>query len=252
MTYQIAIPSYHRHDRIGRLTLSVLAAGGVDMSRVDVWVASEDEMRLYRPVVEPFGAALRCHGLGPGIGVTRNAIALAYEPGTRLLELDDDIQMIVQAVGDGPVLVRAERLHDWIEKGFAVADGLLWCLYPAANAFYMSPNRYRRTGLWYAEGAWFGFTVAPRDDNEHQMVGCDHGEDFERSIKHFLHDGAVARLDMLAVRSRYWVEPGGLQDCRTPDNVRAGVDYVCRTYPGFAKSFTTKQGRLNIRLRKFT
>lgn len=248
MSYQIAIPSYHRSDRIGRLTLHVLAQGGVDMRRVDVWVASEEEGTLYRPIVEAYGANVVVHGLGPGIGATRNAIAQGYAPGTRLLELDDDIHALNQAV-DSKTLVPVSEIHGWIEKGFELADGKLWCLYPSCNPYYMHPKRIRYGGLWYAEGAWFGFTVAPRHDNEHQMVACDHGEDFERSIKYFLHDGGIVRLDMLAVRSRYWVEPGGLQDTRTPENVRAGVDYVCRTYPGLAKAFVTKAGRLNIRLK---
>jgi hypothetical protein len=251
MTYRIAIPSYHRADRIDRLTLKVLAEGGVDMSRVDVWVASEEERTLYRPVVEPFGARVRSHGLGPGLGRTRNVIADAYPAGTQLLELDDDIRMLCQAV-DAKKLVPVTDIHRWIEKGFEIADGLLWCIYPAANAFYMSPTTIRTTGLWYAEGAWFGYTVAPESDRAHQRVLTDHAEDFERSIKFFQHDGAVRRLDMLTVRTAFWTEPGGMQDTRTKDNISAGIEHVCGTYPGYAKSFTTKQGRLNIRLRSFT
>jgi hypothetical protein len=247
VSYRIAIPSYHRADRIGNLTLSVLARGGVDMRRVDVWVASEEESAQYRPVVERFGASVVCHGLGPGLGRTRNAIADAYPTGTQLLELDDDIRMIVQAV-DQKTLVPVDQIHGWIERGFALANGLLWCIYPAANPYYMSPRGYRNGGLWYAEGAWFGYTVAPERDREHQRVYTDHAEDFERSIRFFQHDGGICRLDMLAARTAFWTEPGGMQDTRTADNIEAGIDYVLRTYPGMARRMMTAAGRPNLRL----
>lgn len=251
MTYQIAIPSYHRADRIGRLTLAVLRGGGVDMSRVDVWVASEEERALYEPVVAESGANLVVHGLGPGLARTRNAIANGYPSGTRLLQLDDDIRAVVQAV-DKKTLIPTDQIHGWIEKGFELANGLLWCVYPAANAFYMNPSGYRSRGLWYAEGAWFGYTVADPDNREYQLVHTDHAEDFERSIRFFQHDGAICRLDMLAVRTAFWTEPGGMQDTRTPENIQAGIDYVLAAYPGFAKARVTADGRPNLRLRNFS
>ena len=138
-----------------------------------------------------------------------------------------------------------------IERGFAVADGKLWCVAPVPNPYFMRPGRVRTGGLWYAEGAVFGYTVAAPDDIEHQLVSIDHGEDFERSLKFFLHDGAIARLDDIAVRSRYWVEPGGLQEVRTPENVRAGLEYLVRTYPGLATLKITAAGRPNLRLKRF-
>lgn len=250
MSYQIAIPSYHRSDRIGRLTLHVLAQGGVDMRRVDVWVASEEEGTLYRPIVEAHGANVVVHGLGPGLGRTRNAIADAYPAGTRLLELDDDIRMLCQAV-DKKTMVPTEHVHEWIEQGFDIADGLLWCVYPAANPFYMHPSGVRRGGLWYAEGAWFGYTV-PDGDREWTHVHTDHAEDFERSIRFFQHDGGIARLDMLAVRTAFWTEPGGMQDTRTTDNIEAGISHILRTYPGWARRTTTAAGRPNLRLARIT
>lgn len=250
MTYRIAIPSYHRAERIGKLTLSVLRDGRVDMSRVDVWVASEEERAAYAPVVAEFGANLIVHGLGPGLAKTRNAIADAYPAGTQLLELDDDIRTVVQAV-DKKNLIPTNEIHGWIEKGFELAAGLLWCVYPAANAFYMNPSGYRSRGLWYAEGAWFGYTVAPEVDRAHQYVMTDHAEDFERSIRFFQHDGAVVRLDMLACRTAFWTEPGGMQDTRTDANIEAGIQHVLDAYPGFATRRTTAEGRPNLRLRSF-
>jgi hypothetical protein len=250
VTYRVAIPSYHRADRIGRLTLTTLFDGGVDMSRVDVWVASEEEARRYRGEVEAgFGANVIVHGLGPGLGRTRNAIADAYPAGTRLLQLDDDIRMIVQAVNSKNLIPLPNgALHGWIERGFALANGLLWCIYPAANPYYMAPRGYRNGGLWYAEGAWFGYTVAPENDRAHQYVYTDHAEDFERSIRFFQHDGAMCRLDMLAARTAFWTEPGGMQDTRTTDNIEAGIEYVLRTYPGMARRTVTAAGRPNLRL----
>ena len=131
MRYEVAIPSYRRADRIGTLTIPLLLAGGVDPARITVWVADRADLVAYAPV-QNLGVRLLSHEHGKGVMYARNAIATSYPPGTRLMCFDDDIRAFVRAV-DSKTLVPLEDIHGMIERGFAVADGKLWCVAPVPN-----------------------------------------------------------------------------------------------------------------------
>lgn len=243
MTYQVAIPSYHRPRRIAETTLPLLQRGGVDMSRVTVFLTDGEELEAYRPTIEQFGiAAVVGHDIG--MAAAANHIARHYPVGTRLVRIDDDVSTIVRRVDDKTV-TEVENIPALFELGFREALGTLWCVYPVANPFYMA-DRVRRSGLWYAEGCLFGYEVTR---GEHELVTVDHGEDYERSLRFFTALGAVTRLDGYSFRSKFWEEPGGMQETRTPENILAGLASIVRRYPNLARLYYNAAGRPNLRLK---
>lgn len=241
--YQIAIPSYRRPERIGTATLPLLARSGVDMNRVTVFLADDDEVAAYRTVLADYGVRY-VSGHGVGVGNARNAVARHYPTGTRLVSIDDDVTRIVRRVND-KTLADVDSIPEIIETGFAYAGDALWCLYPSANPYYMA-DRIRLSGLWYAEGCFFGYVVKGK---RHEIVHTDHGEDYERSLRFFEARGAIVRLDNYSFVSRFWEEPGGLQETRTPDNVEAGLAYIHRKWPHLTRRYTDAKGRPNLRLK---
>lgn len=241
--YQIAIPSYRRPERIGSATLPLLARSGVDMSRVTVFLADDDEVAAYRTVLADYGVRY-VSGHGPGLAAARNAIARRYPVGTRLVQIDDDVTRFVRRVND-KTLADVSSIPEIIETGFAYAGDTLWCVYPSANPFYMA-DRIRTSGLWYAEGCFFAYVVKGK---RHELVHVDHAEDYERSLRFFDARGAITRLDNYSFVSRFWEEPGGLSDIRTPDNVEAGLAYVHNTWPHLTRRYTDAKGRPNLRLK---
>src|SRR5690349_14006381 len=240
---QIAIPSYHRPRRIAEATLPLLRDGGVDMTTVTVFLTDETELADYRPAIEAFGINVEV-GHGVGTAAAHNHIARHYPVGTSLVQIDDDVTQIVQRQ-DEKTLVDVRDLPALFDLAFHEACVTLWCVYPAANPFYMA-DRVRRSGLWYAEGCLFGYEVS---GGEHEICHVDHGDDYERSIRFFLALGAITRLDNYSFKSKFWKEPGGLQDVRTPENVMAGLTYITDRWPHLAKLYYNAAGRPNLRLK---
>ena len=242
--YRIAIPSYRRPDRIGTATLPLLARSGVDLDRVTVFLADEDEADAYASTLADYPAVHVVAGHGPGLAAARNAIARHYPVGTPLVQIDDDVTRFVRRVDD-KTLADVDDLEAVIRLGFDLAGDTLWCVDPSANPFYMG-DRARTSGLWYAEGCFFAYVVQGR---QHELVVNDHAEDYERSLRFFEARGAVTRLDNYSFVSRFWEEPGGLTEIRTPSNVEASLAHVHGNWPHLTRRYTDAKGRPNLRLK---
>lgn len=241
MEYRIAIPSYHRHERIGQATLPLLAGAKVDMERVTVFLTDEQEQNRYRPVLRKYGVRAEV-GHGLGTAAAHNHIANFYPTATPLVQIDDDVTRFARRV-DEKTTADVEDLPAIIQEGFAAAGDTLWCIYPVLNPYFMRPRV--RGGLLYALGSFFAYVV---QNKPHELCTVDHGDDYERSIRFFEARGAITRLDYYAVQSRYWKEPGGLQDIRTPANIEAGLRYITDKWPHLTRMKYNAAGQPNLRL----
>ena len=240
--YRVAIPSYHRPDRIAQATLPLLKGAGVDMERVVVFLADEQEYDAYQPALRKFGVAANV-GHGVTLRAARAAIGDAYPVGTPLVQIDDDVTRFVRRV-DAKTAVDVTDLPAVFEEGFAAAHGTLWGVYQVPNPFYMGDRV--RAGLWFIDGTFFGYTVRGK---AHEVPTLDHGEDYERSLAFFDAMGAVVRLDMYAFKGRIWDEPGGMQDTRTPAGVEEGIAAVEARWPHLVRRHYDKAGRPNLRFK---
>ena len=246
--YQIAIPSYKRPQRIAETALAYLDSTNIDMSRVTVFLADEEESEAYRKTLERFPGVRTAVGCGKGLANARNAINDHYPAGTRLMEIDDDVLRIWEKTGeDGSnEMKHCTDLEALIAKAFDAANGTLWCIYPNKNPFFMKRDKIRTSGLWYAEGAVFGYVVQHRP---YEYVDLDHGEDYLRSLQFFEAHGAVTRIDGYGAQSRYWDEPGGLQEIRTPELISQSLKEIEARYPHLTTLYYDKKGRPNLRLK---
>lgn len=225
----LAIPSRGRSDRIADLTLAAIRDAGCPVDNVEVWVRP-DQAADYRTALAGTTVTVRAEAPEGGLREVRNAIARAYPVGTRLLQMDDDIRRFVsQDEGDKrpPDLVGALR-YAWLEAKRQRVG--LFGLYPVANPYFM--KRRTRLGLTFIDGTIFGYTVT---GDPCELLTVDDKEDFERSILFFLRDGAAMRLEWLSFRSRFYTEPGGMQDYRTPEWTKAGADALHGAYPDLTR-----------------
>lgn len=239
----VAIPTSNRVDRLRDSTLPLLLNGGVPARLITLFVPDAQQAMEYTLAVGHLGVEIQ-YGHGVGMREARNAIARAYPTGTRLVQIDDDIRGIF-SYGDPKTLDPVLNVDALFSRLASEAEGKLWCVYPVPNPFFMHPDRVRR-GLWYAEGCLFGYTV--RND-ETELVTVDDKEDFERSIRFYLRDGEVVRYDSVTFRTRYYSEPGGMQDYRTPDTIRRGAQTLEELYPGLATARLAKSGRWEVKLK---
>lgn len=239
----VAIPTSNRIDRLRDSTLPLLINGGVPPEIITLFVPDAGQAAEYMAAFGHTGVQIQ-YGHGRGMREARNAIASAYPTGTRLVQIDDDIRGIFRYV-DEKTLAPAASVDELFSECSAEAAGSLWCVYPVPNPFFMKLGRIRR-GLWYAEGCLFGYTVR---NEEHEYVDLDDKEDFERSIRFFLRDGEVVRFDDITFRTRYYSEPGGMQDYRTPDTIRRGAQTLAELYPDLAEARLAKSGRWEVKLK---
>jgi hypothetical protein len=227
----LAIPSTGRADRIEGMTLTALQEAGCPLDNVEVWVKPNEE-GAYRHLP----VRVRPDAPPGGLREARNAIATAYPTGTRLLQMDDDIQRFVAHDDAGPPDLAGALTYAWITaKRHRIG---LFGIYPVPNPYFM--KRRTRVGLNYIEGAVFGFTVT---GHPAEQVTLDDKEDFERSLRFYLRDRATLRMEWLSFRSNFYTEPGGMQDYRTDDTIREGAEALRARYPDLTRPITRSKSR---------
>jgi hypothetical protein len=105
-----------------------------------------------------------------------------------------------------------------------------------------------RVGLYYIGGGLFGHTVRG-DDAE--LVTLDDKEDYERTLRFFIRDGAVVRLDWATWNTTGYGGEGGMQSTRTEERIRASAEWLAARYPELASlNLTKKSGKAEVRLRR--
>lgn len=250
MMYQVAVPSRSRPDLIVSCTLPVLTAARVPQGRITIWVLPDEQGR-YQDTVLPLYPQVRVrpHDGDPagGLRAARLAIQPQYPAGTRLVQADDDIRAI-EYLSDG-ALHTVPDLDAIIDAGFRAADQnrvSLWGIYPARNAYFMRHRCY--LGLRLVVGTFFGMTL--RHDTAEQL-DFDEKEDYERSIRHFLRDGAVLRADHLTVKTRFYTEPGGMQVYRDAAYQRSGTERLVARWPALLRLRESKgKGTAEVQFRR--
>lgn len=246
----VVVPSYRRPGCLVKKTLPLLLSRGVAPANVTVVVADRAEAADYAKAMHDAlggtAAAIRLEVAVPGMAAVRNWIADTFRG--PVVQIDDDVSDVMRW-RDPKHLDPVEHLPALFEEGFdlaAQAGAGLWGIYPVPNPYFMRPRV--RTDLTYIEGGFWGavLTGAP-----HQRVTLDDKEDYERSLRYYLADGSVVRIEWWTFRANYYTEPGGMQEERTPERVDASARELVRRYPELASVNTSKKSRsfTEVRLR---
>jgi hypothetical protein len=245
----VAVPSYRREHICRDRTLKLLASLRVPKERITLFVADEDEASRYSKTIP----RTLCGDIviaQPGMGAVRRYISNYYPASAEVLNVDDDITGFYRKLHDKRYQpLDAVDFHTMIKLGFwscREIDARLWGIYPVLNPLFMKLRI--NVGLIYIVGAFWGCI------NSHDArltVTLDDKEDFERTIKHFIVDGAVVRLEAYSLRTSYYTTPGGMQETRTTERVTSSAKWLAQRYPELCRLNTAKKsGRTEIRLLK--
>ena len=245
--YKIAIPSYKRPETIKKKTLKVLESYNIDPSKITVFVADESEYEAYKFSLKDTPYQNIVVGV-PTIGAQRNFIERWYPEGTRLMMFDDDVEEVQKKISEQK-LGRIENLEEEIIfKGFKECEKVgakTFGIYAASNAYFMKDRIY--TKLCYIIASMFGVIVEHSDD---LVRVTNHGEDYEYSIRQYIRNGSVVRLDNYTVKSNYYKEDGGLQTIRTKEYVHASISKIAEMYPDLCTMYIRETtGMAELRLK---
>jgi hypothetical protein len=253
--YSVAIPSYKRPETIKKKTLKVLEGHNIDPSKITVFVANDEEMDVYHNslVKSDYANTIKLIKGVPTIGAQRNFIERWYPEGTKLMMFDDDVEEVQRKISEqklGPIDNLEQEI---IARGFEECEKVgakTFGIYAASNAYFMKDRVY--TKLCYIIASMFG-VIVEHDDFLARVT--NHGEDYEYSIRQFIKNGAVARLDNYTVKSNYYKEDGGLQTIRTKEYVKTSIEKIVEMFPDMCTMYireTTGHAELRLKDQRVT
>jgi len=285
--YVIAIPSYNRPDKIQQNTLAVLKKHNINPTHITIFVANQDQYNIYKNAIP----ANLYNNIVIGLETLknqRNFINDYYPEGKHIVEMDDDIKSIVQLIiteksgkslkslvashmekagmsrtgGKSGMSGKAKSkkkiykftkpiadLDGFIKNAFKICANeniYLWGVYPLANPYYMTDKITK--DLRFIVGPMWGMINRHRSDLK---LTVDEKENSERTLQHWVADGAVLRFNNVAIATNYYKNKGGMQSEGKDRKQEAlkSVYYLHQLYPDLTTiSLTKKSGMAEIKL----
>lgn len=245
--YKLIIPSYKRQDQLQDKTLKVLDRYNINPDNVIIFVANEEEEKIYKE-------ALRNNKYNnvqlavPTIGAARNFIEQKYfNEGQYVVSLDDDLTGIYKMI-DKKTLKEVDSFEDeLIFKGYDLMKengSKCWGIYAASNPFFMSHSV--TTDLCYIIASCYGFIV---EHNEFLERKTNHGEDYEYSIRQYIHNGSLLRFNNYTVKTKYF-GTGGLEEYRNNKYIYDSIRKIEKMFPKHCKLYFRKNGRAELKMKK--
>jgi len=244
----VVIPSYNRVDTLKEKTLALLQAYKIPASKIYVFVANEEQEKLYK---EGLGKSVGHIVVGvKGLAEVRNFIFDYFPKGKPLVCMDDDIREIIEY---DPTTKRHERvlkdLEAVFDRGFeecekSVPKARLWGVYPSPNGYFMKPTV--TTNLRFIIGSFWGCF---NPGSEVKLALGSEKEDYQRTLQFWEADGAVVRLNFVSPKTAYYKEPGGMQEGDRLGKQRKTVKAMLKKWPQHIKmNPRRKSGYPEIRL----
>lgn len=284
MSYVIAIPSYQRYSILEQKTLSMLNKYNIPKKRIYVFVADQDEQKIYHDYLNP---ALYGHLIvgKKGLKNQRNFITKFFPENQEILQLDDDISELkilankvinhadfskfqqtqrkktqkkinnprrqyTQSFRKQNFLKPLTDLDKFATKAFQTLRDknlYLWGIYPINNPYFM--NHHITTDLRLIVGTVWG-QINRHDDD--LVLTIDEKEDVERTLQHYTKDNGVLRFNNISAVTTYYKTPGGMQAHnrdRKKDALESAV-YLNKKYPDLTQLYLEKKsGYAEVKLK---
>jgi len=222
MLPRLVIPSYQRPHLIQTKTLRYLRVQGYPSDQILIFVASEDEKRLYETGVPPhlYGEII----VGRlGLKEQRNFISDYLDEDEIYISFDDDVESLKLI----PNYTFYDLIRDACNVIGARETGLVGVL-PNDDARRFKDST--STHLAHILGAFF----IARNHRDLRITRT-HKEDYLRSILYFLRYGTVYRSRRGGVQTKYLRGNGGIQSENRREREIEGVRYLTETYPNLCR-----------------
>lgn len=232
--------SSKRSESIASKTLRTLARGGFQGS-LYVIVPHEEVADYVRALTD---APVMCliQGSPKGLVKQRQHIRNQWPPGQEIVFIDDDVTNI--KIWNSGRLMPCTRLHDMVDACFeflSMTDSLMWGVYPVCNSLFMTPRM--ATGNCYIVGAFYGMINDPRLVEPE----IDELEDYGRQLSEQAAGRPPIRFNWIGIETRYFRNPGGMQQARSPEIRESAVLNLEERYPTLVKTIRRKDGTPDLK-----
>ena len=205
MDYHLAIPSHRRAEMLGKKTLRFLRESRGP--KPTIYVADEEDLTAYRNLYPELSIVLA----PKGIAKTRNFVQDTQPLGKKIVFIDDDIEEVyhLDLSETRPKKYKVRDFEELIREGFECAEKAgtsWWGVYPTDHTLCLKP--VIRRNLCYINGSLFGVV------NSRVSVKEDHCEDFERTLRYWVKEQKLCRLEFVGLLTKYYKNQGGLQETR--------------------------------------
>ena len=245
LEYTIVIPSYKREKIIQEKTLQTLQNYSIPPSQIHIFVANKEEYKKYKEQLNKDFYGKLIIGV-PEIAKQRNFIRNYYPEGEKLLMMDDDIEDI--EIKKGSKLVKIKNLNQLINRGFQLLKKehcKMLGVYPVHNAYFMKNEIVK--GLYFIVGCMY-WCINSHDPRLYVKLPTK--DDYELSLKEYLTNGSVLRLNNITIKTKYYSNEGGVTDFRTNQMIKKCSDYLINKYPQYVALKTIRDGKHEIKFLK--
>lgn len=253
MDYKIVIPSYQRPEGLVKMTLSTLIRYEAPLDRVYVFVANEEEKGIYEAELDKAGISVNLVVGIKGLCPQRVFIDAYFPKGTPLICIDDDLSDLLQKA-DNKFHGMDYTFDEMVFLGFRLCEennAKLWGLYPVANGMFMKD--WAVVGLRFIYGVFCGTYAGYQciGGGEEEIAGT--AEDWERTLRSYVRNGKVVRIEWLAVKSKMYAKGGiqafmGGKEARLKENT-VRIQTVADRFPELCSTYTKAGDIKNIRLK---
>lgn len=259
MNYKIAIPSYKRTETLKNKTLKLLDKYNISPKDIYIFVANSEEKNNYHKVINNKKNLYNLIIGVEGIKNIRNFMSKYFKENEKIFYIDDDISYIYEvknSIDDdrkNNKLVEIKSLKNVINEGFKLCEKLNitnWGIYPVENPYFMKvknkQNNHISTDLKYVMGGFTGVI----NNHKCEIRTVDDKEDYERSIKYYLKDNGIIRLNNICCRTNCYKEKGGMQIERTKQRIHNSALKILKDFPKLCTlNEKKKSGFTELRLR---
>lgn len=223
MDYILVIPTHRRATILLEKTWALLQRTAPNIKPI-IWVNDDQDYQDYKPLFPT--AEIRIGG--SRLAEKRNLIQHSYPLDTKIVMIDDDIKDLV--IKDGNKKKPIKDLDALIKLGFSYCEKegcSMWGVYPLDNP--LSMTNYVRKNLCYIIACFFGMI------NKRIDINLDCVEDYERSIKFWLLEKKLIRMEFVGIKTKPFNPIGGLSYLRKQGRDAIDRKKLVELYPSLCK-----------------
>jgi hypothetical protein len=243
---KFVIPSYKRLDIIQKYTLAQLELFQIPKNQIYIFVVTE-EYESYKLALPQYNIVIGELGLAN----QRNFITKYFKEGQMLVHLDDDLKSF-QMLDNGNItpITTHIQFKSFILRAFNLCynhKGYIWGIHQTYNPRFMRESC--SFDFKFIVGHFWGCI------NRHLPelnITMDIKEDYERTIKYWLSDKCIIKLNYVSANNAIYKTKGGLQETY-PDRTDASINSshtLINSYPEYFYLNSKKSLYQELKLKK--